>query len=384
MSTYRGGEGEHNLYVFERDAQFPAGRIAFVARLSAADLEAFERTVRLGTDVTPDGQFLVFASDRDLTADDTSTARQIFEYDADQTRLARCACRSGRAASTTTATSTTDVHVRAIEVLNDASSPRASRLDPGVQPCRPMARTCSFRASSASRRRRSIGRCSAHLEVNPQTHYRILPIYANNVYEYHDGRVSLISDGQDLTFCDVMSSVVQLVRHGRIRRRRVLQNGRSAGGAGHRRRMSTSTMRGSMAAFRLRRAGVLRGEACQGALSGAPTLLSPGSEFQAGGNPPLAALGVQPEGQADVADKYKKKKPTAGCVKAGGKRGKQSVKKRRAVMRIVDSCGVSHRGPALSAAGARPRSSARGVWPGVVGQAVAGPTVFTSEPAASP
>ena len=34
------------------------------------------------------------------------------------------------------------------------------------------------------------------------------------------------------------------------------------------------------------------GDACQGQLSPAPTLLSPGSEFQAGGNPPLVGGGA--------------------------------------------------------------------------------------------
>jgi hypothetical protein len=36
-------------------------------------------------------------------------------------------------------------------------------------------------------------------EQEPKSIQTMKLIYANNVYEYHDGRVSLISDGQDLT-----------------------------------------------------------------------------------------------------------------------------------------------------------------------------------------
>jgi Tol biopolymer transport system component len=83
------GEGETaeagapNLYMFERDREYPAGRTTFVARLSSQDLEKWIRGVTLSTDgptggapvdVTPDGRFLVFTSNRDLTPDDTSTA----------------------------------------------------------------------------------------------------------------------------------------------------------------------------------------------------------------------------------------------------------------------------------------------------------------------
>ncbi len=68
-----------NLYVYERDAQFPSGRIAFIAK-NAGVREA---------DVTPDGRFLVFTSSADLTPDDTSTARQVFEYDAQTGALVR-------------------------------------------------------------------------------------------------------------------------------------------------------------------------------------------------------------------------------------------------------------------------------------------------------
>ena len=100
--------GANNLYVFERDASHPAGSIAFVAQLSSRDLAAWETGLagsydngQEGGDATPDGRFLVFTSNRDLTPDDTSTTRQVFEYDAQTGRW--CVYRLARMASTTTA-----------------------------------------------------------------------------------------------------------------------------------------------------------------------------------------------------------------------------------------------------------------------------------------
>jgi hypothetical protein len=73
------GEGKSNLYVYERDASYPNGHIAFIASVS--------EQLRGSANVTPDGRFLVFTSRADLTPDDTRTngAKQVFRYDADPT-----------------------------------------------------------------------------------------------------------------------------------------------------------------------------------------------------------------------------------------------------------------------------------------------------------
>ncbi len=82
--------GGENLYVFERDAVYPAGRVAFVATLSPADLVDWEaEDERRPVQVTPDGRFVVFQSVADLTAGDTSSEPQVFEYDAVAERLVR-------------------------------------------------------------------------------------------------------------------------------------------------------------------------------------------------------------------------------------------------------------------------------------------------------
>jgi hypothetical protein len=86
--------GQPNLYVFERDEEHPAGRLAFVATLSQADGgTGFEgdwsRRDSRAVQATPDGRYLVFQSRARLTPDDASQAPQIFEYDAAREELAR-------------------------------------------------------------------------------------------------------------------------------------------------------------------------------------------------------------------------------------------------------------------------------------------------------
>ncbi len=72
------------------------------------------------------------------------------------------------------------------------------------------------------------------------------------------------------------------------------------------------------------------GDACQGELSPAPVLLSPGSEFQAGGNPPLTgsepAPAAKPKSKPVKCGKGLVKKKTK-CVKVKrAKKAKKSTK----------------------------------------------------------
>ncbi|HXB64669.1 MAG TPA: hypothetical protein VNV42_07315 [Solirubrobacteraceae bacterium] len=104
-------KGADNLYIYERDAAYPAGRLAFVATLcsgpgesgtvslaqcpstSAADEQGDFRDWMARdsrpVEATPDGRYLVFESVADLTPGDTSSQPQIFEYDAQTGELAR-------------------------------------------------------------------------------------------------------------------------------------------------------------------------------------------------------------------------------------------------------------------------------------------------------
>ena len=60
--------GANNLYLFERDAQYPSGRTVFIADLSQSDQELWTfanhvpGTAVVLSNITPDGRFLVFTS----------------------------------------------------------------------------------------------------------------------------------------------------------------------------------------------------------------------------------------------------------------------------------------------------------------------------------
>lgn len=74
----------NNLYVFEPEVN--GGTLRFVATLAPGDSElwggAFGNDLERHAETTPDGSFLVFDSEADLTPDDTSQGvHQVFEYE---------------------------------------------------------------------------------------------------------------------------------------------------------------------------------------------------------------------------------------------------------------------------------------------------------------
>jgi DNA-binding beta-propeller fold protein YncE len=93
----RAKEGAENVYVYERDEQHPEGHLAFIASLDEELPNGERLNVHLGSpsNVTPDGQFLVFTAADELTADDTRPdthadgALQVFRYDAANEGLIR-------------------------------------------------------------------------------------------------------------------------------------------------------------------------------------------------------------------------------------------------------------------------------------------------------
>ena len=88
-------DGADNLYVYESDARYPQGHLAFIASLSAANCRSGGDCKQWldypRANVTPDGRFLVFTSFAALTPDDTRSgeAQQIFRYDAETGELVR-------------------------------------------------------------------------------------------------------------------------------------------------------------------------------------------------------------------------------------------------------------------------------------------------------
>ena len=182
-------EGQSNLYVYERDADHPEGRIAFIADADVAvGFGNFENVAN----VTPDGRFLVFTSASRLTPDDTSVsgAQQVFRYDAQTGELIR------------------------ISIGNDGFNDNGNRSTPtscapsGSPGCE-SARTVL--AADRERRDPTMSHDGSYVffqspvGLTPQALDRVPAVggypgettYAENVYEWHAGHVYLISDGRD-------------------------------------------------------------------------------------------------------------------------------------------------------------------------------------------
>jgi hypothetical protein len=341
LTTASNGEGEaaeagaDNLYVFERDARYPAGRLAFVARLSDEDLILnWLDFSAAGGDATPDGQFFVFASERDLTPDTTSHGvSQVFEYDAQTGGLVRVSIgqdgynHNGNAAP---------LYRCCNNLYNNLDNATIARPNYGLSSAQGYWQGVSVSANGAyvffqsavgltpqALDRKLIGVSS---ENEPDEFHA--PIYASNVYEYHAGRVSLISDGLDLSR-NIIYSDVALLSTNESGSDVFFSTGDSllAQDTDDNVDIYDARVDGGFPSSAM---SSCSGEECQGALSGAPTLLSPGSEFQAGGNPPLApVVGSKPAAKSTSACKRGTIRRSGRCVKARGKRVTRSAKKRR-------------------------------------------------------
>jgi hypothetical protein len=79
-------KGSDNFYVYDT----LTGATQFIGTLAPGDQPVWATKDRYRpVETTPNGEFLVFASSADLTPGDTSTAQQVFEYDAQSERLER-------------------------------------------------------------------------------------------------------------------------------------------------------------------------------------------------------------------------------------------------------------------------------------------------------
>jgi hypothetical protein len=192
-------DGANNLYVFERDDSHPAGHVVFIADLPSSDVEEWNDGVGKPANVTPDGRYLVFVSQGQLTPDDTTVAggRQVFRYDAQTGDLLRISIGS--------------------EGFNDngnrsAPSPCDPTLVGAVNDC-PENASIAYTGNRSRRRDLTMSNdgsyvffqspvaLTAHALDDVQiSHYNSgLPMFAQNVYEWHEGHVSLISDGRDVS-----------------------------------------------------------------------------------------------------------------------------------------------------------------------------------------
>jgi hypothetical protein len=186
-------EGADNLYLFERDASYPDGRVVFITDLAVADSREWTVAPGLPTNVTPEGRYLVFLSSGQLTADDTSEsgAKQVFRYDAVTGQLIR------------------------ISIGNEGFDDNGNRSTPspcGVNTCSESALIVQEAVSStrSDPTMSDDGRFvffQSPLALTPGALDDVkvtiggegLPVYAQNVYEWHEGHVFLISDGRDVS-----------------------------------------------------------------------------------------------------------------------------------------------------------------------------------------
>jgi hypothetical protein len=182
---------EDNLYVFERDERYPEGHTSFIATLSPTDSPPgkgegdWSRADHRPALISWNGRYLVFTSVADLTHEDISgTARQVFEYDAAAERLVRASIGSygyNNNGATPLRGSTLAVGPAGGYTYAVQDSPTQTA---GV--LAPEAGEAFFESPDA-------------LTTNALSD-KLTPAggFEPNIYEYQNGNIYLISDGQDV------------------------------------------------------------------------------------------------------------------------------------------------------------------------------------------
>jgi hypothetical protein len=187
------GGGHCNLYVYQRDAQYPDGHTAFIASLPGADF-TMGYQAPIFWDVTPDGRFFVFNSTGDLTPDDTQGGVQVFRYDAQAEQLVRISVGDDGFNDDGNA------GVGDATIVPPEKSAGPARGNPTMSDDGSFV---FFQSPIALTPQALNDVVIGHREAEvPERSGKVVPVgaeYAENVYEYHDGRVYLISDGRDVS-----------------------------------------------------------------------------------------------------------------------------------------------------------------------------------------
>jgi hypothetical protein len=304
--------------------------------------------------VTPDGRFLVFESHADLTPDDTSTAAQVFEYDAQSGVLVRVSVgEDGYNDEGNTFLSSVGKFANDPEQDHSLEDPNDALLRSANYEGSYSAATYYNWLDVSADGSYVVFESSDGLTPEALNHVRIHPafgeelegdygaLYAENVYEYHDGGVFLISDGRDATAELTGSSVgfgfgtdpsgrdVFFTTTDQL----VSQDTDS--------QLDVYDARVDGGFPVVQSAAECSGDVCQGPLSSAPVLLSPGSEFQAGGNPPVASPVPVAAQKIGTSKKKLKARKTRKRVRKGKRvRGAKG----RGSGRLVGAGGVRGRG----------------------------------------
>jgi hypothetical protein len=317
-SMCRPQPGAYNLYVFERDATYPQGHVAFIATLTGSDGEDWQTTDERPVQATADGRFMVFQSAADLTPGDTSSEPQLFEYDALQEELVRV---STSQAGYANGLANANAH--------PAVMLRQSFTATGTGGLQPQAATTDLVVSAAGTGSQALAQVvfdsAAALTPGAEA---AAAAGASSVYEYRsagairDGNVFLISDGTDAQSAeaggldasgtDVFFATADPLLAQDTDGQYDIYDARSDGGFPA---PAVPT--------------VCEGEGCQGAVSPGPSLGVAGSASAvAGGNLTPAAQSPGPVVVTKPKSKPKHKKHVA-------KRGRRRVSKRRTGGRLV-------------------------------------------------
>jgi sugar lactone lactonase YvrE len=190
--------GEDNLYAYICNSEYPDGHMGFVATLPAVDQEEWNAGIGEPANVTPDGRYLVFTSHGALTADDMRIEgpAQVYRYDALDGQLIRIS-----------------VGEHGFADNGNAGNGDAQIVSP--------ART-TFLSAGPARTDPTMSHDGTYVFF--ESPVGLTPgalndvtvgnrgFYAENVYEWHDGTISLLSDGRDTGVAFGGASAVHLYR----------------------------------------------------------------------------------------------------------------------------------------------------------------------------
>ena len=203
-------DGANNLYL-----SIPGQTPRYITTLPPADEQefklekAFEWTQGIGVaNVTPEGRYLVFLSHGALTPDDTRPAAegaptppaQVYRYDAETGMLVRISIGSHGFNDNGNA-GTVDAGI-SLSNTGYALGVGSARADP----------TMSHNGEYVFFESPVALAPGALDDVQVSTSIQGVPEFAENVYEYHNGNVSLISDGKDTTANSGTPGIVSSVR----------------------------------------------------------------------------------------------------------------------------------------------------------------------------
>lgn len=191
-------DGAQNLYAFTRTPGSASGRLSFIAVLPNAEAWQWQSPYEDPANTTPDGRYLVFTSSGRLTPDDVSPtgAAQVFRYDSQSGSLVRLSLGE----------SGFNDNGNAGAASACAGQQGSCQLDAAIAAPAPNGSLAAgpLRTDPTMSDDGQYVFFTSPIGLTPQALDSVVigepngtTVYAQNVYEWHDGHVSLISDGRD-------------------------------------------------------------------------------------------------------------------------------------------------------------------------------------------